>query len=204
MEYKEQNTEYGIWNIEYWIRVFKDFRFSPNHSTFNIQYSTRKRGISLLELLIYIAILSGLMVVVSDAFLSLSRGRGQAQARSEVNAAIRFAAEKIRQDMKGATAVVTPILGTASSTLNVTVSGVAVVYDVSAGQLRRKEGAGAYVAVTGSNIIAGAPTFTRLENRNLNLGATTTAIQVTMAMSYNSSSTDWIYSDSLRTTVTLR
>lgn len=166
--------------------------------------NNQSRGTSLLELLIYVAILAGLMVIVTDAFTSLSKGRGQSQAKSEVNAAIRFATEKIRQDLKGATVVTTPILGTASSTLNLTGTSTVVIYDVSAGQLRRKEGAGAYVAVTGSNIIAGAPTFTRLENRSTDLGATTTAIQIAMSMSYNSSSTDWRYSDSLRTTVTLR
>lgn len=168
-----------------------------------IKNKNQTRGTSLLELLIYIAILAGLMVIVTDAFTSLSKGRGQSQAKSEVNAAIRFATEKIRQDLKAATVVTTPILGTASSTLLMTVGGVAINYDVSAGQLRRKEAA-VYTAVTGSNIVAGAPTFTRLENRNVNLGATTTAIQVSMSMSYNSSSTDWRYSDALRTTVTLR
>ena len=167
----------------------------------------QSRGTSLLELLIYIAILSGLMVVVTDAFTSLSKGRGQSQAKSEVNAAIRFATEKIRQDLKGASAVATPVLGTSSSTLSMTIAGVTIIYDVSAGQLRRKEGAAAQVAVTGSNISVSAPTFTRLENYSTysgQLNATTTAIQVAMTMSYNSSSTDWRYSDSLRTTVSLR
>lgn len=168
-----------------------------------VKNTNRKSGTSLLELLIYVAILSGLMVVVTDAFTSLSKGRGQSQARSEVNAAIRFATEKIRQDLKGASVVTTPVLGTASSTLLMTVGGSAVNYDVSGGQLRRQE-ASVYTAVTGSNIIVSTSTFTRLENRNTNLGATTTAIQIAMTMSYNSSSTDWRYSDSLRTTVTLR
>lgn len=163
-----------------------------------------KQGTSLLELLIYVAILAGLMVVVTDAFTSLSKGRGQSQAKSEVNTAIRFATEKIRQDLKGASVVTTPILGTASSTLNLTASSTVIIYDVLAGQLRRKEGAASPVAVTGSNIVASTPTFTRLENYNTFLVATTTAIQVAMTMSYNSSSTDWRYSDSIRTTVTLR
>ncbi|MEK7148544.1 MAG: hypothetical protein AAB770_01365 [Patescibacteria group bacterium] len=169
-----------------------------------IAMAGQNRGTSLLELLLYIAILAGLMIVVTDAFTSLSKGRGQSQAKSEVNAAIRFATEKIRQDLKGASVVTTPILGTASSTLNLTASSTVIIYDVSSGQLRRKEGAGAYVAVTGSNITVSTPTFTRLENRNTFLGATTTAIQIAMAMSYNSSSTDWRYSASLRTAVTLR
>ena len=165
----------------------------------NSKLKIKNSGISLLELLIYIAIFAGLMVIVSDAFISLSKGRGQSQARSEVNAATRFATEKIRQDIKGASAVVAPILGTASSTLNVTVGGVPIVYDVSDGQLRRNA-----IAVTGTSIFVSAPTFTRLENYNAITQATTTAIQVAMTLRYNASSSDWTYSDSLRTTVSLR
>jgi len=158
---------------------------------------------SLLELLLYIAILSGLMVVVSDAFISLSKGRGQAEARSEVNSAIRFAAERIKQDVKNASAISTPVLGTSSSTLNLTVSGVPVVYDMLSGVLRRTEN-GVTASTTGSAITVATPIFTRIENYNSVLKATTTAIQTSMTFSYNSASTDWVYSDTLRTTATMR
>lgn len=161
------------------------------------------RGMSLLELLLYIAILSGLMVIISDAFISLSKGRGQAEARSDVNSSIRFAAERIKQDIKNASAVSTPILGTSANTLNVTVGGVPVVYDVLGGVLRRTENS-VTASTTGSSVFVESPTFTRLENYNTALNATTTSMQVTMTMRYNSSSTDWTYSNSLRTTITFR
>ena len=165
------------------------------------------RGFSLLELLIYVAILSGLMVIISDSFISVSKARGQSEARSEVNASIRFATEKIRQDAKGASSITTPILGTASSTLQVTTGGMTVIYDTLSGQLRRREGNGVSTTtafVTGTNVSVDTPTFTRLENYNAVLSATTTAIQVAMTIRYNASSTDWSYSDTLRTTATLR
>lgn len=161
------------------------------------------RGISLLELLIYIAILAGLMVVVSDAFISLSKGRGQAEARSEVNAAIRFAAERIKQDVKNASAITTPTLGTPASTLGMTVAGVPVVYDVLGGVLRRTEN-GVTASTTGSAIAVDAPTFTRIENYSSALNATTTAIQTGMTFHYNSSTSEWTYADTLRTTATMR
>ena len=190
-------------NIEYWIRVFKDFRFSPHYSTFNILHSSRTRGISLLELLIYIALLSGLMVIVSDAFIMLAKGRGQAEARSEVNSAIRFAGELIKQDVKNATAISAPTLGTPGSTLSLTVSGNTIFYDMSQGALRRSVN-GTPEAVTGGAVTVDVPTFTRLENYNTVLTATTTAIQVAMTMRYNTVSGDWTYADSLRTTITFR
>jgi len=192
MEYKRQNAEYRIQNIG----VF------PN-SKFKIPSSVR-RGFSLLELLVYIAILSGLMVVVSDSFISLSQARGQAEAKNEVNAAIRFAAERIRQDLKSASALATPALGTPSATISATVSGATVLYDVLGGQLRRTEGAGSPVAVSGTNILVDTPVFTRIENYNVPLNATTTAVQIVMTFRYNTSSPDWSYADTLRTAVTLR
>lgn len=158
---------------------------------------------SLLELLIYIAILSGMMVIVSDSFISLSKGRGQAEARSEVNSAIRFATERIKQDVKNASAISTPTLGTPASTLSMTVAGVPVVYDVLGGALRRTENS-VVATTTGSAVSVDTPTFTRLENYNSVLSATTTAIQTEMTFRYHSSSTDWVYADTLRTTATLR
>ena len=181
--------------------------FAKRKSAVNCQLSTvncsRTRGMSLLELLLYIAILSGLMVIVSDAFITLSKGRGQSEARSEVNSAIRFAHEHIKQDVKNASALSTPVLGTPSNTINLTVSGVPVVYDVLGGVLRRTEN-GVTASTTGSTVAVDAPIFTRLENYNSVLKATTTALQTTMTFRYNASSTDWVYSDTLRTTASFR
>lgn len=165
--------------------------------------SLRTRGVSLLELLIYIAVLSGLMVIVSDTFIMLSKGRGQAEARSEVNSAIRFASERIKQDVKNASALSAPLLGAPASTMSLTVSGNTILYDMLGGALRRSVN-GTPEAVTGSAVAVDIPTFTRLENYNSVLKATTTAIQVAMTMRYNASSTDWVYSDTLRTSITLR
>lgn len=167
-------------------------------------YNNNTRGITLLELLIYVAMLSVLTVVVADAFLSIAKARGRSEARAEVNAAIRFATEAIRQDLKAATVLTTPVLGTPSATLVATVSGATVTYDVVSGQLRRNT-----EPVTGSAISVDAPSFTRLENYNsvvgvAGLAATTTSVSVVMTFRYNSSSTDWTYVETLRTTVALR
>ena len=140
----------------------------------------------------------------SNSFISLSKGQGQSQARADVNSAIRFSTELFRQDIKNATVVTTPIMGTASTTLNLTVGGTVIIYDILAGQLRRKEGAAAPIAVTSGNIAVTSLLFTRQENYNSITLATTTAVQILMTLRYNASSTDWVYSDTLRTTVSLR
>jgi len=167
------------------------------------QYKNRCRGFSLLELLIYIAILSGLMIVISNMFISFSKGSGQTSARNEVDTSIRFATELLRQDLKNASSVSTPSLGTPSSTLTLTRSGVTIIYDVSSGILRRKEGANSPVNVTNSTVLVGTPTFTRIENTNLDFSKTSIAVRINMVFNYNSTSPDWKYSTSLQTSVNL-
>ena len=162
------------------------------------------KGFSLFELLIYMVILSGLMIIVSSSFISLSKGRAQAQARSDVQASIRFATERLRQDIKSASAVITPSPGSASSTLSLTISGTTVTYDTATSTLRRKEGASTPVAITGNMVAVSAPVFTVISNYNTRLQATTTAVQILMTFTYNASSTDWGYTNTLRTSVTLR
>lgn len=56
-----------------------------------------KKGFSLLELLIYIAIFSSMLLAVGSIFLVVVRARASANARVEVHNAARFVAEHIRQ-----------------------------------------------------------------------------------------------------------
>ena len=167
---------------------------------FNSRHKIEKnRGFSLLELLIYVTILSILVVIISNVVITLSKGRGQSQAKSEVNSSIRFATELLKQDIKNASAITTPSLGTPTSTMTLTRAGVTIVYDVSAGVLRRKLGAATPDNLTTSDISVSAPTFTRIENTNAFFSATDVSIKINMTFSYNSTSPDWSYSDSLQT-----
>ena len=204
--------EGGILNREFRIGNMKPHPFFILYSLFQIlpkifhipHSKFYLKGFSLLELLIYIAILSGLMVITANSFISLSKGQGQSQARSDVNSAIRFSTELFRQDIKNASLVTTPLMGKASTTLNITVGGTVIVYDILAGQLRRKEGVAVATPVTSGNVAVTSLLFTRQENYNTITQATTTALQILMTLRYNASSTDWKYSDTLRTTVSLR
>lgn len=167
------------------------------------KYQKKIRGATLLELLVYVAVLAGLTVVIAQAFLSVGGARKQSEARSEVNASIRFVSERIRQDIKSAEILTTPLLGTLSDTLVMTIAGVTVTYDVVSGVLRRNG-----EAITGGDILVGVPSFTRLENQNPNVGtsllATTTSVKIVIPFRYNVSGTHWMYENTLQTTVALR
>lgn len=160
-----------------------------------------------MELLIYVAILSIFMVVISDAFLSLSRGKGQSEARSTVNSTIRFATEKISQDLRQASGVTEPILGTPSSNLIITVSGSTVTYCISSAKLRRQVNGvcdDSSETVTSDKVAVTGITFTRLENTNVTLSETATSVTVNISARYDSTNPDLQYSTNKNITVSLR
>ena len=126
-----------------------------------------KSGFTLIELLVYILILASLVLVTGSLFMSLNSGRIQAETRSEVDSNLRFALEKISQDVRAASAMATPnIAGATSTSLALTVGSSTITYDVSAGKLRRQTDSDAPEQITSDNVevnVSDAPlTFTRL------------------------------------------
>ena len=112
------------------------------------------RGFSLLELLIYMAILSIMSVILSASFLSLTKGRAKSESRTEVNSNLRFAMERIVQDINAASAVSAPDPGAASSTLQLSLSGSTTTWRVITGQLQRTVGVNPADRITSTAVVA--------------------------------------------------
>ena len=165
-------------------------------------------GFSLLELLIYIAISTLIVTAVLATFFSINRGRGQIEARNEVTSNLRFAIEKISQDLKAASAVGTPAAaGNSTSSLSMTVDGTAVNYCVASNVLRRQTGGacdGSSPAISSGEVIAENINFSRIENTNAVLSQTVINIEISLTMHFNSSNPDWQYTGSKKTTISLR
>lgn len=160
------------------------------------------RGFSLLELILYIAILSVMSVVLTASFLALTQGRTRSESRTDVNSNLRFAMDKITQDVTSATLVTVPALGTSSSLTVIASSTVA--YTVVSGVLQRSVDGGADQAITESTVSVDAPVFTRADNYNPVLAATTTSIQIQLTVRSRSTSPEGIYSATLKSTASLR
>ena len=99
---------------------------------------TANQGFTLIELIIYLAIMS--VFTVSLILWSLSVGDLGARARAgaEVNASARFALEIITRDLEQATSVTTPAPNATSSTLVlINDLGQTVTIDLSGGRLMR-------------------------------------------------------------------
>ncbi len=167
------------------------------------------RGFSLLELLLYISLVSVVTLVISTTFLSFNRGRGQVESKGEVNSAMNFALEKVSQDLRSGSAVTTPFLAgeTADDSLVVTVGSDTITYCLNDGQLRREVGAGSCGAssasLTSPAVYISSIDFTRVENTNATLGTTMVSIIIKIDAVYDSVSPDWQYSASKETAVTL-
>lgn len=166
---------------------------------------SNRKGFTLFELLIYMAIIATISLIMTSTFLSLGRGRGQVNVRSDVNTSLRFGIERISQDIRLASAVTTPgTAGGSAATLVMTVSGNTITYDVFGGQLRRQVNAGAPDPLTPITVTFSTPTFTRYENTNTVLSKTVATILVDLTGSFNSSSPDEQYSERKKTTIALR
>ena len=162
-------------------------------------------GFSLFELLVYVSILLVLTVVLVGVFTSISRSSGQTESRSEVNSNLRFAFDKLSQDINIATQISTPaIAGDTANTIVMTSGGSTVTYCIVANQLKSQvTGAcnASSEAVTSSKVIVNSLLFTRIENTNTALNKTFISIKADMNIKYNSSSPDWQFSSTKVTTI---
>jgi type II secretory pathway pseudopilin PulG len=187
----------------------------PN-SKFHIPNSSL--GFTLLELIIYITILALLSLAIAGVFTSVIRGQSLAEVQIDVNSNLRFAIERMSQDIRAASAVATPATpgGTAANTLVMTVSGTTITYCVAGNQLRRLSGAGTCDtntdAITTDTVSVSTPTcptsciFTRLENLTgapLNVTVISIKIDLTISNTIGSSS-EKQFSSNKKTTVSLK
>lgn len=165
----------------------------------------KNNAFTLLELLIYIAILSILTVGVTSAFLSINRGRGQIQSRNEVNTNIQFVIEKINQDLNSSSSILNPSnAGSSSTTLQMITDGSTVIYFLSQGKIYRKLNSQEPEILTSDKVFVEEIKFTRLENTNLILNKKRITIETDIAMRYNSDSPDYQYSMRKKTTFSLK
>jgi type II secretory pathway component PulJ len=163
------------------------------------------KGFTLLELLIYIAILSAVTLVIASLFVSMNKGQGQVESRNEVDSNLQFSVEKINRDLKSASLVTTPASPNASSTSLILISGgQTITYDVSAGRLRRQIDAQDPQIITSDKVTVAEAIFTRLENTNQILNKTVVSVSLNILMNYNSQSPDYQYSERKKTTAALK
>jgi type II secretory pathway pseudopilin PulG len=96
-----------------------------------------KKGFSLLELVIYMGLLSILIVVLTQIFTSIIQVRLDSQSSSSIEQDANFIISRFMYDIGRAETIVTPAtLGVAGDTVQFTVGGVTNTYSLVEGNLQ--------------------------------------------------------------------
>jgi len=163
------------------------------------------QGFSLIELLLYIALIAVFSSLLASLFIVLGKSRAQLEARSEVHQALAFASEKMAQDIRSATSVTTPSSpGVEADTLVLTVDGSVITYQVTAGVLERQVDALAAEPMTARTMTVSSLSFIRTQNMNALLQKNQVGIQLALTVAYQTAGVDWSYHASKQTTVLMR
>jgi prepilin-type N-terminal cleavage/methylation domain-containing protein len=180
--------------------------FLSKFKILNSKFLNPQRGFSLLELLLYIAVISIITLVLSSTLISIYYGRGAAESRMEVNADLNYVFNRLGQDLKAgsvATISIPSLIGATSSVLTFIAQGAEITYDIDGGKVRRTADAVSQY-ITGDDVAVDSLLFTRIENTNVTLSKTFISISVAMQAHYNGTSSDKQFTESKQTTFTLR
>jgi len=161
-------------------------------------------GFTLIELVVYIAILSVVTIMVADSFLILNKGRGGVEAKSELNSNTRFVIERIKRDVAAASALNSPASSVATSTLlDLTVASSSIKYTVSANKVTRQVDAQTPENISSDNINFDSLYFARVENTNPILNKKRISVEINISAYYNSLSPDYQFRQSEKTSIDL-
>ena len=132
---------------------------------FSILSKNQMRGFTLIELILYIALLSALLLALSGFYGLVLRGRAKAQSIAEVEQSGSQIVQIITQTVRNSTAINSPGIGTSASSLSVNVVNVSqspTVFDLATGIVRIKEGTAATVDLSNSRVVVSNLTFSNL------------------------------------------
>jgi prepilin-type N-terminal cleavage/methylation domain-containing protein len=163
-----------------------------------------KRGFTLVELIIYIAILSVVLLgIVSTMYLVFS-ARSKAYAVNEVEEQGALIMESMARTIRSADAINSPAIASSSSTLSVATYDLTknpTVFDLNANQIRIKEGAASAVVLNNSRLTVSNLLFT-----NVSRSGTAGVIKIEFTLSYANpgNAKEFNYSKTFYSSVALR
>ena len=132
------------------------------------KYKIRKnknKGFSLIELLLYIALASVILIAVSYFIIMVLQARVKNQTINEVTSQGISAMQMIRQTIKNAESINNPAKGSSASSASIDVYTQAndpTVFDVSNGALRIKEGSADAINLTNARVTVSDLSFTNV------------------------------------------
>ncbi len=137
-------------------------------------------GYTLIELLLYVAIVGVLLTATVGFFGLVADARVKNQTISEVNDQGTFAMDYLTQTIRNATSITAPALGASSSSLTLVVPTANLsptIFNVLGATLQVQEGSGTAVALTNSKI-----QVTNFTVKNLSRSGTSGIVQISFTL----------------------
>lgn len=159
-----------------------------------------KKGATLLELLIYVAIFSGIILTIINFYFVLSQSGSGVQARDEVLQNLNFALARLSYDIRRASTITTPQPGNSGNTLSLTIGNETITYQVNNGILERISSTTESITNDKVFVATDTPIFYHFVQ-----GASKSLLTIDLNISYNAQGRpDWVYSQRILTTINNR
>lgn len=162
------------------------------------------RGFSLLELLVYIAVLSGFLLIVANIFFTVSDSSAREEARAEVRHNLRFSGDQITDAIRSGKEIVSATMsdGGSGNILDIKIAdGSTVRFSVLNGVLRKTKNFGLPGEIT-ENITTDNVTVSEAPEIFTRIGNT---IQINLKIDYNDNGKgDYKFFETVKTTASLR
>ena len=130
--------------------------------------ASSEKAFTLLEVLLYFAIASTLVVLMGVTLSAVLQARVKAQAIADVDEAGAAAMQVITQNLRNAQSITSPAAGASSSTLIIQTysSGSPTIFNISGGALQIQENGGLPVSLTTDTVAISGLNFTNLSRPN--------------------------------------
>jgi len=169
-----------------------------------IQSRTTPKGFTLIELILYVAIASILLTVISLFLSTVIKSRLKQQSMTEVESQGLQIMEQITRTIRSAETINSPTSGNNSNTLSLGMSNGSqnpTVFESSGSQIQITEGTGSPIALSNGRV-----NISNLDFKNLSRADTPGLIQVEFDLDHvnNSGRNEYTFSKSFSTSSSLR
>ncbi|MFA5134897.1 MAG: type II secretion system protein [Patescibacteria group bacterium] len=167
--------------------------------------SHKQRGFSLIEMVIYIALIVGILITATSFAWTIINSKTKALVMQEVEQNGRLIVEKVAQAAHGASAVSLPGTGVAGTALELEYQDASkdpVRFSFSGSSLTMSEGAGAAAKLHSDSVVIADLQFVNVSStdaRTVNVFFTVTLEHVNPE-----NRQEWAYSNTFETTIELR
>lgn len=166
---------------------------------------SRLKATNLVEVILYVSLLSVLILSLGSFFSSIITTRNKQRAITEVETEVKYISEIIEYDVKRATSVSVPATGTTGSTITLSINESGTpetrIYSVSGGRIMQQINASPAVALTSNKVTISSLSFVHTYTAP---SFHIISISFNAAFAKSSGTADSTYSTSYRTSIEQR